>query len=203
MVDINELKSKLAGKKGQLKHIDDELIRYSSVLSKLEKRQDHIINARWVLQEVAKTTQQELEYHISGLVSMALASVFEDPYEFKVEFVIRRGRTECDLKFSKEGEDCNPLDASGGGSVDVASFALRVAFMSMENPSSRKVLILDEPFRFVSPDLQHKCSEMIREISQRMGLQVIMISHAENIIDSADKVFEVVKVGEISEVKIV
>jgi DNA repair exonuclease SbcCD ATPase subunit len=107
------------------------------------------------------------------------------------------------LKFSKEGEDCNPLDASGGGSVDVASFALRVAFMSMENPPSRKVLILDEPFRFVSPDLQHKCSEMIREISQRMGLQVIMISHAENIIDSADKVFEVVKVGEISEVKIV
>jgi hypothetical protein len=73
MVDINELKSKLAGKKGQLKHIDDELIRYSSVLSKLEKRQDHIINARWVLQEVAKTTQQELEYHISGFLKLNLS----------------------------------------------------------------------------------------------------------------------------------
>lgn len=199
--NLRQLKARLAEEKGQLKHINDELGRYSKELAALEVRRDHITKARWVLQEVAKTTQQELEYHISGLVTMALASVFDDPYEFVIEFVTRRQRAECDLKFSKDGEHCNPLDASGGGTVDVASFALRVAFLSMESPQRRRVLILDEPFRFVSPDLQSKASQMIREISRRMGLQIIMISHAENIIDSADRVFEVTKIGEISEVK--
>ena len=87
----------------------------------------------------------------------------------------------------------HPMDAAGGGPVDVASFALRVAFLSMEIPKSRRVLILDEPFGFVSEDLQHKCSRMIKEISDRLNLQVIMVSHKEELVQSADKVFEVVR----------
>jgi len=201
--DLQQLKTRLAEEKGQLKHIDDELGRYSEALVGLDKRKHNITKARWVVQEVAKETQQELEFRIAGLVTMAQAAIFEDPYNFVVRFVVRRNRTECDLLFERDGNEWYPLkeEASGGGPIDVACLALRCAFMSMEQPRSRPVLIMDQPGSNVSPDLQHKFSGMIKKISEKLGLQVIMISHAVDAVDYADKVFDVVKIGEVSEVR--
>jgi len=61
----------------------------------------------------------------------------------------------------------------------------------MRRPSSRNTFALDEPFRFVSRNLQPQASLMLREISQKVGLQVVMVSHSEDLIESADRVFRV------------
>jgi DNA repair exonuclease SbcCD ATPase subunit len=53
------------------------------------------------------------------------------------------------------------------------------------------VLILDEPFRYLSTDLQSKASEMLNEISERLGLQIIMVTHEEELVDEVDKTFRV------------
>ena len=164
-----------------------------------EIRHDYATKARVVIQRVAQKTQQKLEYHISNLVTLAEASVFPDPYEFQVEFVQRRNRTECDLWFVKGEEKMDGLKSVGGGVLDVASFALRCAFWSLKK--TRPVIILDEPFRFVSVDLQLKCPEMLKAISQKLGIQVIMVSHLPRIIGHADKVFEVTQNNGISEVE--
>jgi ABC-type sulfate/molybdate transport systems ATPase subunit len=80
--------------------------------------------------------------------------------------------------------------------VDVAAFALRIACWSMQNPHSRPVLILDEPFKHLKGIEQNKkVLRMIRKISKRLKLQIIMISDEriprEDIIENADRVFEV------------
>jgi DNA repair exonuclease SbcCD ATPase subunit len=131
---------------------------------------------------------------------MAMASVFPDPYEFRVRFIQRRNRTECDLFFVKNEEECDPLTAAGGGAVDVAGFALRVAVWSLKK--TRNVFILDEPFRFLSVNLQAKCSAMMKEISDKLKVQVILVSHLPNIIESADKVFKIENVKGESKVSI-
>ena len=107
--------------------------------------------AKTILREVGLKTQQQLQYHISGIVSLALDAVLQDdPYEFKVEFIQRRNKTECDLYFERDGNRVDPLMAAGGGAVDVASFALRIASWSMQRPRTRAVIVMDEPFRFLS-----------------------------------------------------
>ena len=136
-------------------------------------------------------TQQQLSFHISDIASLALDAVFDDPYELLAEFVQRRNKTECDLFFVRDNERMDPLSASGGGAVDVAAFALRIASWSMQRPKSRSTIILDEPMRFLSVDHQEKASAMIKQISERLGIQFIIITHEPTLALAADKVFEI------------
>ncbi len=110
-----------------------------------------------------------------------------EPPAFSVQ---RRNKTECDLYFERDGNKMDPLSASGGGAVDVASFALRVASWSMQRPRSRNTMILDEPLRFLSADHQEQASVMIKEISQKLGIQFIIITHESILASYADKIFE-------------
>lgn len=147
--------------------------------------------AREIIRAVGLRTQEMLSYHISDITSLALSSVYDDPYEVKVEFVARRNRTECDINFVRNGESINPMDASGGGAVNVASLALRIASWSMQRPRSRNTIILDEPLANLSMDLMPKASEMLHQLSQRLGLQLIIVTHSEDLISAADKIFRV------------
>lgn len=156
-----------------------------------EENLQNLEKAREVLQIVAKNTQDNLQYHISGLVTTAQASIFPDPYEFVAEFVARRDKTECDLLFARGGDRFSPFSSCGGGPVDVASFALRLVAWSLNK--TVPVIVLDEPFKFVSVDLQPRCSDLLKTLSARLGLQIIMISHLPNVIDSADRIFLVDK----------
>ena len=52
------------------------------------------------------------------------------------------------------------------------------------------VIILDEPMRFVSENYQEKASQMLKEISQRLNIQFIIITHNQVLASYADRVFE-------------
>lgn len=147
--------------------------------------------AKEVIREVGLRTQEQLQYHISDITSLALQAVFPDPYTLGVEFVQRRNKTECDIFFSRGESKIDPLTASGGGAVDVAAFALRIASWSLMRPHSRSVIILDEPMRFVSEDLQEQASEMIKEVSRKLGIQFLLVTHEPVIAVHADKVWQV------------
>lgn len=194
--DIQSLRSKyeqIIGRQNSLKEqlasVSERLCSEEKVLSKTQK-------ARIIVQTVAELTQKKIEYHISNLVTLALASVFPDPYKFVIRFVQRRNRTEADLVFIKNDNEGTPIDISGGGPLDVASFALRASIWSIK--PTRNVLILDEPFGFVSRDLQYKCSEMVKMISEKLNVQIIMVSHIPELIAKADKVVGVTNKGGIS-----
>ena len=191
MIGIKGLRQNLERKKGQQSQLCKDL--------KVAQIEEETLNiaiadseqAQAIIQLVAQKTQGELEYRLSEIVSLALAAVFEDPYKLKVNFVIQRGKTECVLLFEKNGETFDPLSSTGGGAVDIAAMALRVAIWSLTQPKTRNVLILDEPFRFLSKEYQIKASLMLKELSEKLSLQIIMVSHSESLIDGADKVFRV------------
>lgn len=191
-MNVNELRSRLEQLKGQRIQVKNSI--KSTKLKLIEKKRDRDLHeqAREIMKEVGLRTQQQLQFHISDIASLALGAVFpDDPYELKVEFIQRRNKTECDLLFVRDGNEIDPMTASGCGAVDVASFALRVASWSMQNPRSRNVIILDEPMRFLSEDRQEQASKIIQELSQRLGLQFIIITHEPNLALYADKIFNV------------
>lgn len=177
--------------KGQKKQIQNLL---NSTKESLEAKQQELIDceeAQVIVQNVAQLTQEELKIHISNLVTLALESVFDDPYEFEADFVQRRGQSEADLWFVKEGERIDPLSASGGGVVDVAAFGLRVSLWSLQKPRSRSIIVLDEPFKYLSSNYQHKAGELLKVISEKLNLQILMISHIEPLVEAADNVIKI------------
>lgn len=190
-MNIQQLRTQLEQSKGRRQQIKDDLKLIREDITQLKVDLIRHEKALEIVREVGLKTQQQLQYHISDITSLALEAIFDNPYALVVEFVQRRGKTECDLYFERDGEKVDPLLASGGGTVDVAAFALRIASWSMMRPRTRNVMILDEPLRFVSAKYQEKASAMIKEISEKLGIQFIIVTHNEVLANYADKTFEV------------
>jgi DNA repair ATPase RecN len=182
--------------KSRHKALEDRVFEHGRELNYWKRRYAGASKARVIIQRVAQETQKNLEFHLSHLVTTALAAVFPEEIEFVARIEVRRGQTECDLFFKEYGQEYDPLEGSGFGPVDVASFALRITFWSLNK--NRPTFILDEPFRNVSPDLQHKVSDMLKMVSEKLGVQIIMVSHQEDINIAADKTFLAKKEGKIT-----
>ena len=147
--------------------------------------EDHLTDAKEaqiLVQQVAQVIQAKVHAKIAGVVSSCLASVFPDPYEFHILFDRKNGRTSARLVFMRDGNEIDPMKATGGGYIDVAAFALRVACLLLSQPALRKVLILDEAFRFVSAEYQDKVAAMMEGLAQDLGIQFIMVTHNEQLI---------------------
>lgn len=166
---------------------------------KMQKREIiNCENARAVLQAVAEQTQNEVSISISDIVTNAMQTVMNEPYEFKVQFIQKRGKTEAELKFVRDGLEIDPIASSGGGAVDLAAFALRVSLWCLSKPAN--TIVLDEPFRFLSKGLQPKAGELLKEISSKLGIQFIIVTHEKALVDSANKVIKVTKKNSVSEI---
>jgi ABC-type lipoprotein export system ATPase subunit len=64
---------------------------------------------------------------------------------------------------------------------------------SLENPKSRNVIIMDEPFRF-SGRLITKAVTMVKELSDKLGIQFIINTHSDELIDIADRSWQVLNI---------
>ena len=189
--EIQTLRNRLEQQKGQKLQIEKNLETAKADFRNNQRSLRRHEQAREIVREVGLKTQSQLSFHISDITSSALEAVFVDPYELKVEFVQRRNKTECDLSFVRGDLEIDPIEASGVGAIDVAAFALRIASWSMMRPRTRNTIILDEPFRYLSENYQEQASLMLKELSQKLGLQFIIVTHEQVLTEHADKIFEV------------
>lgn len=130
---------------------------------------------------VATEVQRRVHLRISKLVSRCLSAVFPDPYVFEIKFETKANRSEAEIVFLRGENQVDPLSGAGGGVIDVAAFALRLACLSLRRPAVRKLLILDEPFRFVSAVFRPRVRELLENLSRELGVQIIMVTHVEEL----------------------
>lgn len=165
------------------------------------------IKARWVLTEVAQMTQKKFKSKVESLVTMAIQSVFDRPFQFHLEFERKRNKMECrpiitEVVDGVERVYDDPENDMGGGAMDIISFALRIVLWSLERPPSRNVIILDEPMKNMGK-LITLGGQVLREISHRLGFQLIIITHDDELIDIADRSYQVSHDGNKSHVVLV
>lgn len=177
----------------------DQLEKKCDIIDAENKKIETLIKARFVLAEVSKQTQEHLKERVEKLVTLCIQSVFDRDFEFKMNFQIKRNKMECELMITENGHEFYPKDDLGGGLLDITSFALRVVLWSLENPRSRNLIILDEPFKQCGKLITKAC-QMVKEISKMLGIQIIIVTHSDELIDIADKSWTVQHVNGISEV---
>jgi len=188
-MNIEQYQRKVDQASGKRKMLQDNLSKSKSKLENLKIELEELEEAQVFLQDVAKRTQEKLKIHIEDTVQLAIDTCFPDRYQFKIEFEIKRGKTEARIVFLKDGQEVEPMDASGGGVVDISAFALRIAGWTLSRTDN--VIILDEPFKWISNDLQPMAAQVLKELSKTLDLQFIIVTHRPEIIDIADRVFEV------------
>lgn len=199
---LSEYRKILEKEKSIAQHLQKQIQETQETINYTEEELVHGQDALELIQQAAKATQEQLEYQLSELVSIALKDIFKDPYEMVIRHVVKRGKTEALLRFSKRGHEVHPLMGAGGGTVDVASLTLRLSLLSLSK--NRRVLILDEPWKSINDstrELHRKMVLMLKKIQQELGVQIIVVSQIPELADVADKVFEVVQVEGKSEIK--
>jgi DNA repair exonuclease SbcCD ATPase subunit len=187
--DYNKLIAQATGAKKQIqKSLETVTVQNKQCVKKLK----YLEQAQAFLQKVAQDTQEQLKIHVEDIVQLALDAIFPDKYTFEIQFNIAYGKTTAELVFisKQSGHIVDPMIASGGGVVDVCSFALRLACWTLSRGID-KVIILDEPFRFLSKNLQERAGTLLKELSNRLDIQIILTTHLDALIDASDKTINV------------
>lgn len=143
-----------------------------------------------LVHHIALACQQRVHTQICEVVTACLAAIFDDPYTFRIDFVTKRGKTEAVPVFERNGLVVDPLDSTGGGVVDVAAMALRLAAVVSSMPPTRRLLVLDEPQRFVARALRPKIAQLLETLSKKMQCQIILTTH-----ETEFEIGKVVKIG--------
>jgi len=124
----------------------------------------------------AQAAQMRFAGVVAGVVTESLNSVYPDnPYEFKLEFRECAGKTVVDTLLYRDGEPLDPLASTGGGVWDVLAFALRVALLVLTaSDKTRKLLVLDEPFKFLhGAEKIRRAYETMESVCKQFGLTIL------------------------------
>jgi hypothetical protein len=156
----------------------DTLARERAKLSESQLNHKRLLKAQKVAQHAAQSVQEKVHERIATLVSKCIRVVFPDSeYDFRIVFERKRGRTEARLCFVRDEVEVDPTSAGGGGVVDVAAFALRIACLLLQRPAVRKVVVADEPFKFVNgEEEQERVATLLETLSQELAIQFIIVT---------------------------
>lgn len=149
-----------------------------------------IQQAQIIFQKAAAIIQKEVHQRISTLVTRCMKAIFEEDFEFIINFEQKRGKTEAQLIIKKDGNEEDPLFGSGG-ELDVASFALRLSALLLPQPPLRRILILDEPFRCVDAKKRPRLRKLLEALSDELEIQIVMITH-----DPTFQIGKVITIGD-------
>jgi DNA repair exonuclease SbcCD ATPase subunit len=156
----------------------------------LEKAQDLIIL-------IGEKTTADTVNHIENTVALALQSAFGTNYKFVIDIQNKRDQQEFKFFIDKDGMKLEPRDDLGGvGIVDVIAFALRLVIWSLESSTAPPILIFDEPFKNVSAKYIPKVLLMVKEITELLDIQIIMVTHADILKEHADNIIVIASEGD-------
>ena len=188
MINIEQIKSKFVAYKTECQLTLNSLEIKEKEYNTLKQYNEDLQKARILIANAGQHTQTFLKSFIEEMVTTALQAVFEEDYQFVIDFDIKRNKPEAKISLKLRGEETDPSNSVGGGVLDIASFALRVVLYSIQNPKTDNVIILDEPLRFLHGKIEN-AMKMIKDLSKKLNIQFIIVSQIPEISECADKVF--------------
>ena len=197
-------RSFIDSKRGELSILRASKAKYQEQIASKQVSLEYILEAQELLQQTAQKTQSRLSFHISNFISSNLEAIWgEDAYTFSMEFIEKRNKTEVSMLLHTPEGDVS-LDSlnnvrGGGGVLDIVAFGLRIALWSLQS-QKQKIMILDQPLSNLDQEHLPKAGELIKELSDKLGIQFIIINHNPALAEIADNTIEVVKRNNVSKV---
>jgi DNA repair exonuclease SbcCD ATPase subunit len=162
---------------------------------------DSVKKARLLLMEAGQKARQNVKKVLETLVTRVLQAVFDETYRFEVD--LKETNKDPELAFlvtcGNPPITEEPADSMGGGVVDVVSLALRIATLELASPRLQGPLILDEPGRHLDKNRSAQLGQILRDLSEEFGRQIILVTHDETLAQTADRVYRVTHDGKQSE----
>ncbi len=153
-----------------------------------------------LLVDTSLLIQEKTTKRLMDLVTQLYQYVFENKDEFIIQVDTKRKTPIAKflLKTYKNGQELllDPTEADGGGKLDVISLGLRLGALLMYRPALNRILILDEPLRFISSSTtsdqpyRYRAVEFLKKVATEYDIQILAVTHDSELVDLADARFE-------------
>jgi len=192
------LSARLNEFKGRQSLLNEQIDGTNNKLVELVHNREIFTKEVEVLTVVQEMTRNKIKEGFENMVSYALKSVFNQDYKFVLSFDKRGNLSELDFNIlaPERTEAGDPLDSSGGGVLDVAALALRIALLELSKPKIPGFICLDESFKHVSSVYLANCSKFLTNINKKIARQIILVTHQNNFIEGADNVIDLNEIKE-------
>jgi len=158
--------------------------------------------ARVIFTTLSKEIQKDAKAYIENITTMAIQAIFDHPYTYHLIFEEKRNTMTCTPVIRDGDNEYIPKDDQGGAMLDIIGFIQKIVLWSMQSPRSRNTMVFDEPFRFLGA-FTIKAAQIVQKLSKKLGFQVIIITHAMDLANICDRVWEIENVKGVSKIKLI
>lgn len=156
---------------------------------------DTLEKANALLLSVSEDKQEQTQDQIERLVTRGLQLVFDSSLTFHIVASIRGKSSVIDFvvrtTYDAQIVETPVMDSRGGGLAAVVGFLLRfVVIMLSRGPRSSNLIVLDETFAHVSEEYLAPMGQFLKEMVEKSGMQVIMVTHQPQFMEYADKIYK-------------
>jgi len=203
---FQEARDKFIAKRSKLEESRSKLRRTAVSIVFAQSARKEWIMAREFFAEVARITQADITDYLQSTVSLAIDNVPTDkPLKLIPKFETRRNQQELDLYVQEGDEDPILLDSKidliGNSVEELAAFASKLCIASIRDPQPAPFQIHDEPFRALHESTMQTVLQMIKELQQELGLQIIFLTHRDDLSAIGDSVLNITKKKGVATVK--
>ena len=139
---------------------------------------------------IGEEQQVYAQHQIEELVTRGLQLIFDETLSFELVPSDKNNQAVVDFMVVStiEGQriETPVMDARGGGLAAVVGFTLRLVILLL-TPGARRVLVLDETFAHVSEEYEGRLAEFLREVCDKAGVQIFLVTHSRAYDDVADR----------------
>ncbi len=131
------------------------------------------------IENVANQERSAIKSKIEKLITDALKIVYNSNYSIEFDYSVKRNKTSVDIllhKKTQKGVIIREMGGYGGGVADTISVPLKLLVL-LACKTSDRILILDEPGKHIDDDKIEFFFGFLKEMIEKLGLQVIMCSH--------------------------
>jgi hypothetical protein len=192
MFSIKDLENKISVLEGKKELYESSLEEYKTELRIESSNVENYKKCIDLLKYISTINQDKIITLFQHTVSAGLKDIFDNSYEFKIEMKTRGNSSSCDFKI-KCGifPEWSDIILNHGKSVqDVISVILRIVLVKLLK-NERQIVVLDEPGSGIEAERQIVFSKFLSEISHKFGIQLIVVSHSEELTLHADKVINI------------
>jgi len=176
--DPRELERRLDGLAGVAEARHNDYRRVAAELAETVEFLELAPKAEALLDSLSQALFGELLDEIEANLTQAIREILGQDRVVRSERENKAGRLHVSLRIENQGQEEDILVGQGGSVCNILSVSLRLIALSQLDPARhRPFLVLDEQDCWLKPELVPRFMKLIRTIAERLGLQVLVISH--------------------------
>lgn len=183
-IQYNSIKSSLDANQESMNKVYVDIDNMNSNKALLEKSKPYIDD---IIDKFSETSLKRLE----ELLTLGVSRIFQDR-DYRVEIKVSEKRSsKCAELYLIDGGHAFMMRDScvAGGILVVVGFLIQVFYVA--NLDVSKTLFLDEALSNISTQYLDNFFSFVKELSEQIGLTVILITHDNRFLEYADRIYKV------------